>query len=1372
MTFDDTDRHSDRTARKGCTLAVAFLAIVAFTAHGSVAAAAGLSAGPAAPGPLPAIGGLFPGATWTTEPVTIVAGDPVSDQVPLAPGSEPIASPHNDLVGFEFGRTGPLDDATFGALTGPGGILFEAGTTNSVYTPRDALLLDEFRAGMQVTFVQAAGAFQTPTTPGSSFVVAVEYADPRYPSPPDGTFAGIPKAHRLEVRPEGHALVYAQFDGTAFGVFQSTTVVVDTCALQQPSAADPCGFLFLTALTGAETEGNVAVGVELYEQQGEFSVGDRIGEWPGQLIPADTVQPGALGITATTPPEASTSTVAAEPQATPAASPPVESASPQPQSSAPTESAPTLEDAGPQIQESGQPAPVVGQSESAGGDGDDGVPLLPIGVLLAGLAVTALGVGVVRRAQPEQPQAVQAAKESVLQFMETADASGAVAAGASTMTTTQRSELDVTWAQFLERNAEAETRVGEAASNVTKTLLPAFADFATIAGEFTAPYRRAVTGMVQLREHESEMETKLALAKIADLVVAVANLALLAKNVGKLAVHGVQWMRRPPAQQVMTVIDPPLNAGIGTFTGPQPAQLAAKPSWFRPDSRFASNWSEPRLGIDGEDALFWQMERMADEVGENLLGVITREGGIESAVEFLRLAVVRKRGFVVLDTADVLRLERIVIQARNAQRGEPHSYRLDDLQWLFARNTAEGRESLRAAVSDLEIKGSFEATDIPKVLSDNDVRLVDGLLNRPGLGDAIADATGSPVVDVGTGAFGGVLDLPGGGAAAYPGTARFGDVFDVPSVDPAATGAFRAVLDIPAGDVVRVGGDGFGIAIIPPTVGPGRLLDPVLDAIPDTGAGIPGTLEPGRFFPWTAGHVDPARTGAFGDVLFDGAKTQPFDVHLFTDPTSTVPPGAMSFGQASEFASSLLAAERTGVVSGPGAAEIVAGLPGSTPVAVFGPGVGHSGTVTTAASFVAGDALQPGVQAVTIFGQGYDTITGPPLSSMIDVGILGAGATSLTQPLWIAEFRPAEIAFVPTGDVPPGSHVVLTDAGMAFVDPTQPMRATPDAAVPAGLAAGAGSVTDPLRSFPLSSLTPEGSWLDPAWIADQQRALGELAQGLTDVKDIRSVLDNLVDPSWMEHDFCLLGVNLEGGAAPARLAWITLSAGMSPFEFVTRTTYFFIGGPMIESYVQTYASDYVLMKDLVHDAVDTLVAIESALPATIGVLQDARDAVAELVAEIEAFGQLHPDWVAGHRGDFDAKLARDALTIAHADQSLASLRHLQSLVAQLVPWVRSLIVAPDGSAVPAYMLAWPTSLLRISSTLLMLSDALGRICLLAPAPSGSDAATDDSNEEQLDKRVPGSYLEGGSDDPPDPEDGQVDDFSEAINRDDPIPRDE
>ena len=1358
-------RRSHRVMRRTFAIVAALVALALSTGGPSHAVAgaerAGTTGSPVAPAPVLDIGALFPGAAWAADPVVISGGDASLDQFALAPGSEQIASPQNDLVGFAFGRTAPLDDVTFAALTGPGGLFDDISPANGTYAAAGDLLLDDFRSGMQITFIEADGAFALPTAAGNSFVVAVEYADPRFPAPPSGNFANISKAHRLEIRQDGYALVYVQYTGSEFGVFQSTTVVADTCLRQRANATEPCGFLFATSLAGVETEGIVSVGVELYEVQGEFAIADRVGEWPGEMPATDAVQPGTVGIVeevpaATTSMTTTTTTIVAAPPTESGSAAPVESASPQsePQLEAAAESAAPVA-AGPDVQVVEQPSP-AGVSSSS--DDDDGLPLLPIGLVVAGLAVTGLGLGVARRAKPGRAQPPPPADESVLRFDGSNDDVGTTVSKPPT-------EADIAWGLLLDRNAESEIRVSEAAAQVTKTLLPHFVDFATISGEYAKPYRRAVTGMVLLREHESEMEEKLAIARIADFVLAIVNLAMLAKNLGKLAVYGVRWMRRPPTQLATSVVDPPIKAGIGAFTGPQPTMVGTKPAWFRPESRFASSWSEPRLGIDGEDMLFWQMERMADEVGENLVGVITREGGIESAVDFLRLAVVRKRGNVVLDAADVLRLERIVIQARNAQRGQQHSYRLDDLQWLFARNTPEGRDALRAAISELEVKGSFEATDIPRILSDNDVRLVTGVLDRPGLADAIADATGSGVLDVGTGAFGSVLGLPADGAAALPGTMRFGDVLDVPPVDPNVTGAFSAMLDLPGGGSVRVIGDGFGVVTVPPTVGPGRLLDPVLDSIPATNAGFPATVAPGQFFPWTAGRVDPSRTAAFGDVLVDASGAA-----LFADGAVTVPPGTMSIGDAGEFASSLLAGERTGVVAGPGAGAVIAGLPKSTPVAVFGPGQASTPLITQAGLLdAAANVLPPGIQAVATFGEGYNALTGPSLGTLYDIANGAAATTGPAPTVWIGELRPAEIVFVQTGDLPAGTHVMLTDGGMVFVDPSQPMNATPDAPMPKGLAIGGTAVTGPLQAFPLSSLTPDGSWLDPKWIADQQRALGEGAEVLAGVKDVRAVLENLVDPSWMEHDFCLLGVDLDGGALPAQLAWITLSAGLSPFEFVTRTRYFFVGGAMVESYVKEYASDYVLMKDLVHDAVNTLVAIEDALPATIGVLADARDAVAGLAAEVAAFGARHPDWVAGHNVDFSAKLARDAQTVAQADQSLASLRHLQSLVRQLIPWVRSLVVAPDGSAVPAYTLAWPTSLLRISSTLLMLSDAFGRICLLAPAPATGDGGEQPrAREEQIDKRLPGSYIELGEEDLPDPEDPDLEAFSEGVNSDDPI----
>ena len=649
MTTSPTRRRSIRRTTRLLVLAAMPCAAVAL----SMGAAGNAAAGSTRPSGIPdgesdalAIASLFAGAGWTVGPTVIGSDDAALDQFALAPGSEQIASPQNDIVSFESGRTAPLDDATVAALTSPGGLLFDIDPARGVDGPSIELPLDDFRSGMLVTFVRTSGAFVPPTTPGNSYVVAVEYADARYPSPPSGNFVGIPKAHRLEVRPEGHALVYVQFTGTEFGIFQSSTVVADTCARQAPLTG-PCGFLFLTALAGTETEGITAVGAEVYEQQGEFAIADRIGEWPGQMIPTDTVQPGTVGIVEQAQEPAATTTIAAEPQPSPAASPTPESAEVSvtavqaPAVSPPVESAEPVVVAAPEVQAAEQPAAAGGQSTS--NSNDDGLPILPISAVIAGLAVTALGVGVIRKAKPAQAQQVNQApaNESVLRF--TRDTTDQAVDG-RTVVTPSPSETDIAWGVLLERNAEADKRVSQAAATVTKTVLPSLVDFATIAGDYAAPYRRAVTGMVMMREHESEVDVQLARAKIADMVVAVANLALLVKNLGKLAIHGVQWMRRPPTQLATGIIDPPLNAGIGTFTGPQPTKFAPKPDWFKPEAKFASNWSEPSLGVAGEDALFWQMERMAGEVGENLLGVINREGGIEAAVDFLRLAVVRMRG--------------------------------------------------------------------------------------------------------------------------------------------------------------------------------------------------------------------------------------------------------------------------------------------------------------------------------------------------------------------------------------------------------------------------------------------------------------------------------------------------------------------------------------------------------------------------------------------------------------------------------------------------------------------------------------------------------------------------------------------------------
>jgi hypothetical protein len=157
------------------------------------------------------------------------------------------------------------------------------------------------------------------------------------------------------------------------------------------------------------------------------------------------------------------------------------------------------------------------------------------------------------------------------------------------------------------------------------------------------------------------------------------------------------------------------------------------------------------------------------------------------------------------------------------------------------------------------------------------------------------------------------------------------------------------------------------------------------------------------------------------------------------------------------------------------------------------------------------------------------------------------------------------------------------------------------------------------------------------------------------------------------------------------------------------------------------------------------------------------------IDEVRAFGDAHPDWLVDHRADFDAKLGRDAMTLQHIDAMLQSLAGVSELLAKLVPWVRSIVYGPDGSELPAYLLAYPTSLLRLTSAMLMLGDAMGRVMLIAPPPASADSTP--RGAEVLDKRVPGSYIDDEPA-PPGDDDAGVDDFSRQVNEGDPVERDE
>jgi hypothetical protein len=290
---------------------------------------------------------------------------------------------------------------------------------------------------------------------------------------------------------------------------------------------------------------------------------------------------------------------------------------------------------------------------------------------------------------------------------------------------------------------------------------------------------------------------------------------------------------------------------------------------------------------------------------------------------------------------------------------------------------------------------------------------------------------------------------------------------------------------------------------------------------------------------------------------------------------------------------------------------------------------------------------------------------------------------------------------------------------------------------------------------------------DPAWLAAQQESLGRQAGALAGVIDVKTLLDNMVDPS-LGKDFCFLGVDIDGGSNAAKFGWIALNLGLSPFESTTRLTYFFIGGAMLGNYVQNYSTDYQQMKALATDAIHVLEGLQAGLRPWVAQLDDARQAMADRAADVAQFGEAHPDWVSGHRAEFDAKAARDAATLQHIDQMLQSLAGLDELLANLVPWVRSLVYAPDGSDLPAYLLAYPTSLLRLTSAMLMLGDAMSRVMLVAPPPPSTDATV--RGPEVLEKRFPDSYLDS---EPLPPDDAdESDDFFKRLNERDPVDEDE
>ncbi len=231
----------------------------------------------------------------------VAAGvDGTGDQVPLDAASAGVTPAEADLLGFGVARTGPLDDATFQALFGDGGML--AVGTKGVFHPQ-AFTLDpeSFRTGLQIAWLRAAGPPPASFAGNDSYVVAAEYLDPAFPVPPSGTFAGINKVHRFEMNAAGADIALRQFDGRMFGVFRTDTVLATTCT---GAATGPCDWFFFSALDNPEIVGHLsaaqqAEGItegngEVFRHEGDASVFDRLAD----PVDITTLESGELGTTA------------------------------------------------------------------------------------------------------------------------------------------------------------------------------------------------------------------------------------------------------------------------------------------------------------------------------------------------------------------------------------------------------------------------------------------------------------------------------------------------------------------------------------------------------------------------------------------------------------------------------------------------------------------------------------------------------------------------------------------------------------------------------------------------------------------------------------------------------------------------------------------------------------------------------------------------------------------------------------------------------------------------------------------------------------------------------------------------------------------
>jgi hypothetical protein len=856
------------------------------------------------------------------------------------------------------------------------------------------------------------------------------------------------------------------------------------------------------------------------------------------------------------------------------------------------------------------------------------------------------------------------------------------------------------WTALLAREDAVQADIATSMQALGEELAKAFAGFGNIATDFATPYRRAVAGTTVLDELAAEANVDIARAKTADLVLAFVQITNLAVRgiVGgvRLGIRAYQWFTKVPE-----VVDEAVAVAKAAD-----APVAVRPVLSDP---LLPKPPQPLNLMNFADRSDWVIARLAEQLGMTVrqaLDSVPPGLSKEAVITLLKNDVIAKRGLVVLSDATQLVLDRILLNARAASRGQL---------------SALSRADLRAFYQAVD-QGLLEK--LPKVVDSLDV-----YVNELGSIRALYDATDAALLrlvaespELRRLAFEGTTTLGEAGDAVRLGNGPtvFGFVDDVaPMVDTSTTYApqfgtrFLDVFgNVPPGATV---GDLHGVTGVVRTVF-GDSTVGVVGTVPPQVAVVPPGVDPfvGSFRP--VDQVLRAEDGEWRLVLRDDQFTEQGTLGAWrleitdVDPAGTEPSlDQWRIDVVGEVAPWLPAPENgTIVIVRPGGI----GLTG-WPVTVFPPpdGVPVIDLGLPAPpfrGFESGVITLPTPEQIRFAEQMLDNARGlatgdgsiDGTAGLDDLGALGNGRAGGWDRLADAVISTPNTYVLPFGLVDVGLlQAAVASGGDAAV------LAETMGPVPANLLAGAVQAGPVLRSMAdLGEIDVEG-------LAAQRGEFQALYDSLSagGFPDYQGYVKQFLRDEVRGHNFNLFGFDLQAGSGPAEFGWIFVKYLSEPITTFTQFSYEQMADDLLQEYWNVHNDDFVAMIETLNRAMGFLAGFGDAIGEHLDALDGQATALQGVLDDLRAME---------HDADREAHVARK---LADLGRSMDSLRQLRTLLGNIAGWLESLVAMPndDSGKVTvgrAMGLLNPTSILRMMSSVLTLGDAIGKVLLVAPPP--------------------------------------------------------